>query len=181
MNTLMEVVKYVCDQNDIHVKQLSDRIGFKFMLSGKNIMFVGGIEIDEKYGAVSVTTHVPLMVPKNIMAKIVELVVRINEATCVGNLELHIETGTICYKTSIIFGKAPAHHEIIEHLLFANWILADRWFPLIAEVLFGNTSPQKAFEAFLDSEDTLCESEDTSPSVHPLRHNLGDLAGGSLN
>ena len=138
---LTELVKYTCDQKGIRVEQLSDGTGFKFRLAGENSIFVGGIEFDEEQGTISVLTYLPIKIPKNAMSKMTELVARINEIVHFGNFELHFETSRICYRTSIIFGNAPACSEIIEHLVFTNWFSADEFFPVVAEVLFGKFTP----------------------------------------
>ncbi|MGD0572870.1 MAG: YbjN domain-containing protein [Sedimentisphaerales bacterium] len=181
MKTLTEFVKYICDYNDINIEPLSSCTGFKFRIAGENSIFVGGIDIDEKQGTIGVFTYLPVKVSKDARHKMAELVARINEIIRFGNFELHLETGIICYKTSIIFGNAPASREIIEHLLFANWFSADEFLPAIAKVLFGKTTPQRAVESILQTEESPCKSEETPTSSVSIRRNYGDSVGGSLN
>ena len=113
-------------------------------------------------------------------AKIAELVLRINEIVRVGNFKMDMDMGIICYKTSVLIGKTSVDCQIIENLLFANWYLADEFFPAFVDVLFRNSSPQRAIAAIF-RPNASCDGTEDKKGSQQFRRNLGDIAGESLN
>jgi hypothetical protein len=148
---------------------------------GKDSLFVGHVYIDEVHGTISVSTFLTLRVPQKMKLKMAELVVRINQIAPIGHFKLNIDKGIMCYTTSIMIGKASVDDEIIEHVIFTNLFLAGQFFPVVADVMSGQKTPQKAFEELCRHGESCDEKEDRTRLPEHFRRNLWDIAGESLN
>jgi hypothetical protein len=145
---------------------------------GDNGCFLGYVDADEERRAVQVRTIAPVRVERSKMPDVAELLMRVNCRLLLGNLELNMDSGTIVSRTGIVLGESDLHHEVMEHLLYANWLNMDRFFPAVNAVLFGNISPRKALDRVLQQRPDPPDDagRDESPGGR-----LRDILGGSSN
>lgn len=185
MKNLIRPVKSFLRHKNIKFEPWNDKNHLKFEFDGDNSWFHGFIYIDEETRLILVKTVSPTKVPKNKRLKIVDLITRINSQIPLGNFELSLKKGLICFRTSLMLGNSSFREELMQHLLFANWFIADKYFPAFNMVLFGNIQPQKAIELSLneppyDPDEQDGEGTKTAETLKPINRFKG-LFGESLN
>lgn len=145
---------------------------------GENGCFLGYVDVDEEDRIVQVRTLAPVKVSPSKMADIAELLARVNHSLLLATLELNMDSGAIASRTSIILGDGDLHHDVMGHLLFANWQAMDEYFPAVNAVLFGNMSPKQALD---DARRRGTDGPDKAKAGESLGGRLRDILGGSAN
>ena len=157
MRKLIETFKNSCKKRKIRFEQLSDntlRTGF----IGDNGNFDSYVDIYEDIGQITVRTISPIKAPRNKWLQVAEITTLANAKVRYGSFELSDITGHFAFKTNIMLGSAELHEDIVEHLIYANWLHIDRYFPAISAVIFGNDSPKEAIDGLNNPKDVIKKS-----------------------
>ena len=180
IKSLAEAVQTFLECEEIKFKHTEYTGVFKFGLIGEHGYFQGYIATDEDKGTVRVKTLAPLVVPQSKRPQAAELLARINQHLALGVLELDMDSGTVACRTSIVLGESNLHHDVMEHLLYANWHVMDWFFPAINAVVFADVSPKEAIDKARCKQ---LRSRDNDESTRPdcFTRRLGDVWGSSMN
>jgi len=181
MNSITKTVKSFFKQEAIKFEQMSHDSIFKIGFAGNNGCFLGYVAVDDKRRTVHIQTISPVKAPRDKRLKAAELIARINHRLLIGNFELDMDSGLIAYRTSIILGNGDLHDDMIEYLLFLNWMAIDRFFPAINLVFFADISPKRAIEMVKKECSLPPDSPDDTNHDGFFHGRLGDILGGSLN
>jgi hypothetical protein len=85
----------------------------------------------------------PLKVPADKRAAMGEFIVRVNDNLIVGNLDMHWDSGTVTYRTSIDVEGDRLTPALIKHVIGLNILTIDKYLPGITAVL-NNIPPADA-------------------------------------
>ena len=180
MNSLTTAVQSFLEREEIGFEHTEYAGVFSVGFIGEYGHFEASITIDEDKGTVRVWTLAPLVVPRGKRLQAAELLTRINQCLAIGILELDMDDGAVACRTSIILDESDLHHDIMKHLLHANWYAIDTFFPAINAVVFGNMLPKQAFDR---ARRQLAQLDDSDEEEHgrPRGEWLRDILGGSMN
>jgi hypothetical protein len=146
--------------------------------AGENGCFLGYVKVDEEHRIIQIRTLSPVRVPQNKISDVAELLARINRRLLLATLELDVDDGVVASRTSIILGESDLHHDVMGHLLFANWQAMDEYFPAVNAVIFGNLSTRQAIEGVRRQRP---DDPDKATRDEPLGGRLRDIVHGSAN
>lgn len=178
MQNLTETLKKICEKKGIRFQQFDNttlRTGF----TGDNGNFDTYIDIDDEVNQITVRTLFPVKAPLPKLPQAAEVLMRATSVVRYGNFELSFKTGLFAFKTTVMLGSADLHEDIVKHLIYANWIYTDYYFPTINAVLFGNVSPRDAIENLKNQEDSCEEATQTKPQANN-NLNISRIMGGRL-
>lgn len=162
MNTLMKVIKERLESLEIHFTEVNESL-LTVDLGLRNGHVRTIIAVDDPRGLVTVVSVCPFTAADGTTEQVMELVTRINRAiSTIGHFDLDVDSGSIRFRTSAMFGQAEPQQEAVTHLLFANWCLTNRHLPAIAAVLFTGTAPADAL-ANLERDTQGSSSQPTPP------------------
>lgn len=86
-------------------------------------------------------------VPANRRAEVAEFTARANYGLVIGNFEFDIDSGHVRYKTSVDLEGAEIEPVVFKNLVYSNLTTADRYYPGLMKVLWGeDLSPKEAIE-----------------------------------
>jgi hypothetical protein len=88
----------------------------------------------------------PTLAPENKRFSIAEFITRANSGMIIGNFELDLDTGEICYKTSIDVSEHRLNFALIKNLVYTNVTMMDKYLPGIMSVITGDILPESAIE-----------------------------------
>lgn len=181
MKTLAELVSKFFNHDKSRFEQIGKNHILKTGFQGKNGVFPCYIDINEKNRTLLIYTTSPINVPEHKRLQTAEFIARINQSLVLGNFEIGMDDGKVTYKTSIILGKSSLHQDVIKHLIYANWMASDEYYPAISTVAFGNVSPKKAVEIIKQQHKSDPRDVEEDNNVKRISGRLGDNFGQSLN
>jgi hypothetical protein len=83
-------------------------------------------------------------VPKHRLRDAAEFFTRVNCGLVLGNFEMDMADGEVCYKTSIDVEDEPLTSSEIRKLVYLNILMADRYLPGLIALLYSHASPEQA-------------------------------------
>jgi len=83
-------------------------------------------------------------VPEGRRLAAAETITRLNSGLILGNFEMDFETGAVRYKTSGDFRGHDVTTGLVEHLIFTNVIMVDRYLSALWAVVFQGRDPADA-------------------------------------
>ncbi len=144
MESMTEAIENLLKREDIEYEPTEFAGVFKIGFAGKNGFFPGCIEANEERRSILVQMLAPARYLRSRRPQVVDLLTRINQRLIIGSFDLGVDGGSIAFRTSVVLGQGDIDHDIIKHLVFANWSTLDRWFPAINAVVFAGVSPKEA-------------------------------------
>jgi hypothetical protein len=105
------------------------------------------IDVQSEQDIVEMLTFSPVNIPENKREEVIRFFNLISQTLYFGHFELNVETGQIRVKTYLvlsIYQSLP--DEIIKRCFYGNLNLMDRYFPGVLQIVYGNSSAQKAVE-----------------------------------
>jgi len=181
MRSITESVQNFLILEGIKFERMSQIGALKIGFAGENGIFLGFIKVNENRRIIEIDTFSPVRAPSNKRLQTAELLMRVNNKLVLGGFNVDMDSGMITYSTSIILGKSILHNDILEHLLFANWIAMDKFFPAITMVVFNNVLPKKAVRLIRRQSQSISEDPEEKEPVRRFNGRLGDISGRSLN
>jgi hypothetical protein len=86
-------------------------------------------------------------VPSDKRGAVAEYTARANYGLVIGNFELDMDSGHVRYKTSVDLEGAIIEQVLFKNLIYANLTTADRYYPGLLKVLWGDDmTPRAAIE-----------------------------------
>lgn len=117
---------------------------FKTAFEGKNGQFTCYAQERAEQDQFVFYSVFPVRAPENRLADIAEFITRANFGMIIGNFELDYADGEIRYKTSVDVEDAELVQPILRHLVYANVLTIDKYFPGLMRVLYAGIAPQDA-------------------------------------
>lgn len=162
MKQLSELVKDFLDGMGLRHERSDDEKNFKIGFTGDNGHFSAMITVDDVGRRIVVDTMCPINVPKTRLLAVAELTARINFGLALGNLDIDLGDGLILFRTGIKVGRINLDHETLFALICGNLWTMDRYFPAIASVAYGNSTPERAIASLADEEKKTKEAHEAS-------------------
>jgi hypothetical protein len=91
--------------------------------------------------------------PDDKMNEVAEFITRANYGMIIGNFELDYSDGEIRYKTSVDVEDIEIGEPLIRHLVYANVLTMDKYFPGLMRVLYAGIDPVNAIEEVEGAEE----------------------------
>jgi hypothetical protein len=88
----------------------------------------------------------PVRAPVERTGEVAEFITRANYGMIIGNFELDYADGEIRYKTSVDVEEVEMVDPLIRHLIYANVLTMDKYFPGLMRVLYAGIDPADAIE-----------------------------------
>ena len=86
----------------------------------------------------------PVHVPENKLATVAEFINRANYGMIIGNCEMDYSDGEIRYKTSVDVEGVEMSEALLRHMVYANVLTMDRYFPGLMRVLYASVTAEDA-------------------------------------
>jgi hypothetical protein len=146
MGRILEAVERFLKADDWPYNLLEGRSIYKTGFEGKNGQFTCyAQERDEQQQFVFYSVF-PVRAPENQLADVAEFINRANFGMIIGNFELDYSDGEIRYKTSVDIEDVDLSDPLLRHMIYANVLTMDKYFPGLMRVLYGGISPVAAIE-----------------------------------
>lgn len=168
MKQLSKLVKDFLDYMGLRHEQINHGKDFKIGFRGDNGGFSALITVNDGDRIVNVCTLCPINVPKTKLLAVAELIARINCGLALGNLDIDLGDGLILFRTGIKVGHINLDHETLLVLICGNLWMMDRYFPAIASVAYGNSTPEEAVAALEDEKKKMKQTQ-RGPNMRPSR------------
>jgi hypothetical protein len=85
-------------------------------------------------------------VPKHRRRDVAEFFTGANCGLVLGNFEMDLEDGEVCYKTGIDVEDEPLTSSEIRKLVYPSILMADRYLPGLITLLYSHASPQQVID-----------------------------------
>jgi hypothetical protein len=146
MGRILEAVERFLKADDWPYNLLEGRSIYKTGFEGKNGQFTCyAQERDEQQQFVFYSVF-PVRAPENQLADVAEFINRANYGMIIGNFEMDYSDGEIRYKTSVDIEDVDLSEPLLRHMIYANVLTMDKYFPGLMRVLYGGISPVVAIE-----------------------------------
>jgi hypothetical protein len=146
MGRILEAVERFLKADDWPYNLLEGRSIYKTGFEGKNGQFTCyAQERDEQQQFVFYSVF-PVRAPENQLADVAEFINRANYGMIIGNFEMDYSDGEIRYKTSVDIEDVDLSEPLLRHMIYANVLTMDKYFPGLMRVLYGGISPVAAIE-----------------------------------
>ena len=145
MSTMFDAMVAFFEEEDWRCETLPDRNCLRMGFSGKNANFMCFAEAHEAIATFIFYSVYPLKVPENKRLPAAEYLTRANYGLFVGNFELDFRDGEVRFKTSVDVEDSEVA-PLIKRLVYANVMLADKYFHGLMQVIYSEVQPQLAIE-----------------------------------
>lgn len=99
-------------------------------------------------------------VPKDRLVAVMELVTRANFGLPVGNFELDLDDGELCFKTSLDLEDVVLTEAMCRNLIDTNLMVTSVYYEALLAVISGEAEPAEAIEAVENEENEEDEEDD---------------------
>jgi hypothetical protein len=123
---------------------MDDRPIYKTGFEGKNGQFTCFAQERQDQQQFVFYSIFPVRVPENKMAEIAEFINRANYGMIIGNFEIDYADGEIRYKTSVDVEDVELTDPLLRHLIYANVLTIDKYFPGLMRVLYADVTAEDA-------------------------------------
>lgn len=172
-----ERVKQYCQAQNISFELEEGHPMIFLRVQGQHDHYRGGIEVDERLNSLTYNNMISLLVPPEKQERISMLLDRINRQINWGCFYQDWDSGTIFFRTYAVCGNTEIPDDIIQHLIYINWYMLDKYFTAIAQVILTQCTPLKA----LEQVDIASTTTDHKPQKTSWGGRLGGLVEGSGN
>jgi hypothetical protein len=152
MTATLETVKAFLDQEkwayEEHPEGNALRMRFKGE-AGEWVVVARDVDDGQKLLVYSLPSNT---IPADRRPAVAEALCRINYGLILGNWEMDVRDGEIRYKTSVDVRGVEPSVEMVQHLVFMNVVMTDRYLPALLGVAYGQQSPEAAVAAVESAE-----------------------------
>jgi hypothetical protein len=146
MGRILDVVGQFLEEDDWPYNLLEGRAVYKTGFEGKNGQFTCYAQERTEQQQFVFYSVFPVRTPDNRLNEMAEFITRANYGMIIGNFELDYGDGEIRYKTSVDVEDVDLVDALIRHLIYANVLTMDKYFPGIMRVLYAGIAPADAVE-----------------------------------
>lgn len=141
---LLAVVTNFFGQENWQIYPLEDDFSFGMVAQGENGQWNCRASVSEERRQFVFYSICPVNAPEAKRSAMADFLTRVNWGMVIGNFEFDLDSGEICYKTSIDVGDDPLTTTLTQQLVYSNVLIVDRYLPGIMAVIYGNVTPQEA-------------------------------------
>lgn len=145
MSTMFDAVVAFFEEDDWRYDVMPDRNCLRLGFSGKNANFICFAEAHEQIETFAFYSVYPLKVPENKRLPAAEYLTRANYGLFIGNFELDFRDGEVRFKTSVD-AEGTEITTLIKRLVYANVMMADKYFHGLMQVIYSEMEPKLAIE-----------------------------------
>lgn len=146
MGRILNVVEQFLRADDWPYSQVEGRTVLKTGFEGKNGQFTCYAQEREEQEQFVFYSIYPVRAPDNKLAQVAEFITRANYGMIIGNFELDYADGEIRYKTSVDVEGVELSEPLVRHMVYANVLTMDKYFPGLMRVLYAGIDPVVAIE-----------------------------------
>ncbi len=144
MGRILDSVAHFLETDDWPHSLVEDRPVYKTGFEGKNGQFTCYAQEREEQQQFVFYSVFPVRAPENKFGEVAEFINRANYGMIIGNFEIDYSDGEIRYKTSVDVEDVEIADPLISHLIYANVLTIDKYFPGLMRVLYAGISPLDA-------------------------------------
>ncbi len=153
MGRILETVERFLKSDDWPVSPVEGRTVIKTGFEGKNGQFTCYAQERNEQEQFVFYSIFPVRTPDDKMSEVAEFITRANYGMIIGNFELDYGDGEIRYKTSVDVEDMEISEPLVRHLVYANVLTMDKYFPGLMRVLYAGINPVSAIEEVEGSEE----------------------------
>jgi len=146
MGKILDVVGQFLEEDDWPYSLVEGRTVYKTGFEGKNGQFTCFAQERLEQEQFVFYSIFPVRTPENRLSEVAEFITRANYGMIIGNFELDYADGEIRYKTSVDFEDVGVDESLVRHLIYANVLTLDKYFPGLMRVLYAGIDPADAIE-----------------------------------
>lgn len=146
MGRILDVVERFLESDDWPVSRVEGRTVIKTGFEGKNGQFTCYAQERNEQEQFVFYSIFPVRTPENKTHEVAEFVTRANYGMIIGNFELDYSDGEIRYKTSVDVEDSDVSEPLVRHMMYANVLTMDKYFPGLMRVLYAGIDPTSAIE-----------------------------------
>lgn len=146
MGRIMDIVGHFLEEDDWPVSQVEGRSVYKTGFEGKNGQFTCYAQERTEQQQFVFYSIFPVRTPENKLPEVAEFVTRANYGMIIGNFELDYADGEIRYKTSVDIEDVELTEPLVRHMVYANVLTMDKYFPGMMRVLYAGIAPADAID-----------------------------------
>lgn len=144
MGRILDAVERFLCSDDWPVSQVEGRTVVKTGFEGKNGQFTCYAQERYEQDQLVFYSIFPVRTPENKTHEVAEFITRANYGMIIGNFELDYSDGEIRYKTSVDVEDSEITEPLIRHMIYANVLTMDKYFPGLMRVLYAGIDPVSA-------------------------------------
>ncbi len=153
MGRILETVERFLKSDDWPVSPVEGRTVIKTGFEGKNGQFTCYAQERKEQEQFVFYSIFPVRTPDDKMGEVAEFITRANYGMIIGNFELDYGDGEIRYKTSVDVEDIEMSEPLVRHLVYANVLTMDKYFPGLMRVLYAGINPVNAIEEVEGAEE----------------------------
>lgn len=153
MGRILEAVQGYLAEDGWPLNQPDGQSIFKTAFEGKNGQFNCYVQERVEQEQFVFYSIFPVRVPESKLAQIGEFINRANYGMIIGNFEIDFSDGEVRYKTSIDFEDNEVNQDMVLHMIYANVLTMDKYFPGLMRVLYAEIDPVDAIEEIEGAEE----------------------------
>jgi len=144
MGRILDTVGQFLEEDDWPYSLMESRPVYKTGFEGKNGQFTCYAQERTEQQQFVFYSIFPVKVPDNKMNDLAEFITRANYGMIIGNFELDYADGEVRYKTSVDVEDVDLVEPLVRHMIYANVLTMDKYFPGLMRVLYAGISPADA-------------------------------------
>ncbi len=153
MGRILDTAKQFLEKDDWPVSLVEGRTVVKTGFEGKNGQFTCYAQERKEQEQFVFYSIFPVRTPENKMSEVAEFITRANYGMIIGNFELDYGDGEIRYKTSVDVEDTDFNEPLVRHMVYANVLTMDKYFPGLMRVLYAGINPVSAIEEVEGAEE----------------------------
>ena len=153
MGRILDAVGRFLEEDDWPISPIEGKTVYKTGFEGKNGQFTCYAQERAEQEQLVFYSIFPVRAPENKQAEVAEFITRANYGMIIGNFEEDYTDGEIRYKTSIDVEDVETLDPLIRHIIYANVLTMDKYFPGLMRVLYAGVSPVDAIDEVEGAEE----------------------------
>jgi hypothetical protein len=146
MGRILESVERFLIKDDWPYSLVDGREVYKTGFEGKNGQFTCYAQERAEQQQLVFYSIFPVRTPEDRTDEVTEFITRANYGMIIGNFELDYGDGEIRYKTSVDVEDVALEDPLVRHLIYANVLTMDKYFPGLMRVLYAGIDPITAIQ-----------------------------------
>ncbi len=157
MGRILDAAERFLQGDDWPISPVETKLVVKTGFEGKNGQFTCYAQERSEQEQFVFYSVFPVRTPADRMSEIAEFLTRANYGMIIGNFELDYSDGEIRYKTSLDVEDAELSDALVRHMIYANVLTMDKYFPGLMRVLYAGIAPLNAIEEVEGAEDDVAD------------------------
>ncbi len=146
MGRILDAIEHFLQEDDWPYNLIEGRTVYKTGFEGKNGQFTCYAQERTEQEQFVFYSIFPVRAPDNKLTEVAEFITRANYGMIIGDFELDYADGEIRYKTSVDIEDVDLAEPLMRHLIYANVLTMDKYFPGLMRVLYAGIDPITAIE-----------------------------------